>query len=166
VNRLVRGLVAGAVGSVALEATAWLDMTVRGRPESVVPKRVTDEMLNDVGIDLQKTGSTGELHDQADKEHTDQRHNRLKSMGILTGYGTGLGFGAAYGLLAPWLRTKPRWLVGPALGLAIMSFTEGGAVVAGATDEKNWGAEGWLEALVPHLVFGIATVATYDAIGD
>jgi hypothetical protein len=42
-----------------LRATAGVDMTVRGRPESAVPERVTAETLNDVGIDLKEDRQHG-----------------------------------------------------------------------------------------------------------
>jgi hypothetical protein len=34
----------------------------------------------------------------------------------------------------------------------------------GASDPRTWGVSGWLSDLIPHLVYGLVTAATFDAI--
>jgi hypothetical protein len=53
------GTAAGAVGTVALNMTTYLDMALRGRPPSSVSAKVVDILAQKAGIDL-ATGLEGE----------------------------------------------------------------------------------------------------------
>ena len=44
------GAMAGAAGTSALNATTYLDMAMRGRPPSEVPKKMVKELSNRTGI--------------------------------------------------------------------------------------------------------------------
>lgn len=46
------GTAAGAVGTVALNATTYGDMVVRGRPPSSVPSEIAGQLAGKLGIDL------------------------------------------------------------------------------------------------------------------
>jgi hypothetical protein len=34
------------------------------------------------------------------------------------------------------------------------------------SNPKTWGVSGWLSDLVPHLIYGLVTVATVEALSD
>jgi hypothetical protein len=143
-----RGIVAGAVGKVALDSVTYLDMLVRGRPPSDLPERAAEQLAGRVGIDLAGTGHRG---------------HRRTGLAALMGCATGIGFGALYGAL----RHEPRrgW-VGPGVvtGLAAMAGTAVPSTTSGLTDPRRWGITGWLEDLVPHLAYGFATAGVYGAL--
>lgn len=73
-QRIAKGLVAGAAGTEALNVTTYLDMLVRGRGPSSVPEAMVDKV---VSLD----------------------ENRKSALATLLGYATGLGIGAVHGLL-------------------------------------------------------------------
>jgi len=33
-----------------------------------------------------------------------------------------------------------------------------------ATDPKTWGFSGWVADIIPHLIYGLVTVTTYEAL--
>src|ERR671916_166232 len=74
--------------------------------------------------------------------------NRRSGLGALLGFFPGLGVGVAYGLLRPHLGRVSTPRAGVALGL---------------TDPREWDLDSWLSDLGPHLVYGLATAAAYDA---
>jgi hypothetical protein len=67
---------------VALNATTYADMPLRGRPPSSVPAQVAGELADSAGVDL---GSD------------ETRQNRESGLGALSGYVVGLAIGTAYG---------------------------------------------------------------------
>lgn len=147
------GLVAGAAGTVALNATTYLDMAVRGRPASSMPAQTVDELADDVGVDL----AGGQEQDVADQ--------RAEGLGALLGFVTGLGCGAVYGLVAGRCRRRTPVPVGAAaLTLAAMAGANVPASVTGVTDPRTWGVQGWAADLVPHLLYGFVTATVHDAI--
>jgi hypothetical protein len=151
---LIIGAAAGAVGTVALNAATYADMTIRGRPASTTPAQVAGALADRAGLDL----SAGQ--GEAAKEQTE---NRKSGLGALFGYGTGVGVGAAYGLLAPLLRWfLPGPLRGIAVGLAAMAATDTPVARLGVSDPATWGPADWTADLLPHLVYGLVTVAAYE----
>ena len=146
-----RGLAAGAVGTLALEATTFLDMLVRGRPPSDLPARAASKLANGVRVDL---GS----------EDTGVTANRRNALGSLLGHLTGLGIGAAYGMVRERQSATAWPLAGLATGLAAMAASDIPATLSGLTDPRKWGVSGWLEYLVPHVSYGLAAALTYEAL--
>lgn len=145
-GRIVRGAVAGAVGTYALNLTTYLDMLVRGRPSSELPAKAMGELAADAGIDLQGDDETSA--------------NRRESLGALAGMVTGVSVAVVVSTLMP--RLGRRRLVVPAVvvgGLAAVG-ANGPMVAKGLTDPRQWGPVGWLSDLVPHFVYGLAVVAT------
>ncbi len=118
------GLVAGAVGTAALNIATYVDMVIRGRPASEVPAKLAGAMTERLGINL---GGEGQ-HAGAAVEH------RRTGLGALMGYVTGLGVGAVYGVLRPLLRYVPLPLTGATVGLAAMAVSDIPATLLGATD--------------------------------
>ncbi len=145
------GTAAGAVGTVALNMTTYLDMALRGRPPSSVSAKVVDILAQKAGIDL-ATGLEGE-----------RVQHRQSGLGALLGYATGLGMGTAYGLMRLYLGNLPKPIAGIGLGLAAMAASDVPSIALGATDPGSWGVAGWTADIVPHLVYGLVTVAAYEA---
>ena len=162
-RRTLRGVAAGATGTAALNIATYVDMAMRGRASSEVPAKVAGALTQSVGMPLE-----AEAHGQesaGDDEQTKAQH-RLTGLGALMGYVTGLGIGGVYGLARPALRRLPLPLAGLALGAAAMAGSDVPATITKATNPKNWGASGWLSDIIPHAIYGLVTVLTYEAYTD
>src|ERR671932_145617 len=77
---LLMGAAAGAVGTVALDITTYLDMAIRGRPSSEVPARTAVRLASAVGADLEPRGQA------VSPEAEQQAHSRQSGVGALMGY--------------------------------------------------------------------------------
>ncbi len=151
-REIVIGASAGALGTVALNVTSYLDMVLRGRPASTVPARTAERLAERAGIELASEEQDGE----------DKLKNRTQGLGALLGYVVGLGV-AGYGLLRSGLSlSKP--LASLALGTAAMVGSDVPATLLDVTNPKEWGAESWASDIVPHLVYGTVTTVAYDAL--
>src|ERR687884_1968497 len=129
---LLMGAAAGAVGTVALDITGYLDMAIRGRPSSEVPARTAVRLASVVGADLEPRG-------QAVSPEAEQRaYSRQSGIGALLGYTAGLGVGAAYGAIRPSLGDAPVALTGVALGAAAMAAGDLPPILAPATNPREW----------------------------
>lgn len=146
---LAAGAVAGAVGAVVIEAVSYGDMLLRGRPPSELPAQAAGALAAKLGVNL------------GGPDTAEARH-RVEALGALLGYGGGMAIGAVWGLL--WRSGRPGRLAGVALGAAAMIPTNLPMVAMGLTDPRTWGLAGWTSDVVPHLAYGLATVATYRAI--
>jgi hypothetical protein len=144
-GRIGRGVVAGAAGTVALQAVTYLDMLGRGRAPSSLPGEAAARLADRAGMDLR-----GE--DEASA-------NRREALGALAGFGAGIGVGVALSLVMP--RLGRRRLVRPAIfaGAMAMAAADGPMVVEGLTDPRRWSAVDWAADVVPHLAYGLGTVA-------
>ncbi len=147
------GAVAGATGNLALEIVTYSDMLLRGRGSSGVPAKMAGIMADELGIEPLSTKTTGE---QAD--------NRRGATGALLGYGLGVGLGGVYGLVRPALGRAPAPLAGLAVGLVAMTAADASYAVTGASDPRTWKLVDWVSDLVPHMIYGLVTVATYETI--
>ncbi|HLJ79957.1 MAG TPA: hypothetical protein VKT52_00640, partial [Ktedonobacterales bacterium] len=134
VSETLAGIAAGAVGTMALDVATYTDMIIRGRPSSGVPAQVAGTLAEGVGLDL-SAGSDGDV--DAAKQKAESRKSGL---GALMGYATGIGIGAAYGMVRPYLGRWSLPLAGATLGVAAMAAGDAPAVVTGATDPRTWGA--------------------------
>ncbi|MFI8946394.1 hypothetical protein ACIGO6_07720 [Streptomyces sp. NPDC053750] len=146
---VTKGLVAGAAGTVALNLTTYGDMLLRGRGSSDMPAQVADRFVERAGLDL------------GDEETTSHRE---QAVGALLGHVTGLGVGAAYGLLLRRRGALPDWVAGPLLGAAAMASSDLPATVLGVTDPTAWDRISWVSDIVPHLVYGFTTASVYQAL--
>ncbi len=156
-RRITRGVAAGACGTVAIDMATYADMLIRGRPASGVPTNVAQALTDRSGISL---GS-----DETDVDRQ-KRDSRQSALGSLLGFADGLGVGIAYALLEPRLRDLPRPLVAAGVGAVAMAGSDIPSVAVGATDPKTWGVSGWLADIVPHLLYGLVTVAAFDLFAD
>ena len=162
-RRTLRGIAAGATGTAALNIATYVDMAARGRASSEVPAKVAGTLSQSVGMPLEAEANGSEhvsQNEQAKAQH------RLSGLGALMGYATGLGIGALYGLARPVLVKLPLPLAGLALGAAAMASSDVPATITGATNPKSWGASGWASDIIPHAIYGLVTVLTYEAYAE
>ena len=150
-RRVQLGVIAGAAGNLTLEIVTYGDMLLRGRSASGVPAKMAGIMADHFGIEALSSAATG---NQAD--------NRRSAVGALLGYALGVGLGGAYGLVRPGLGRMSTPLAGVAVGVAAMTAADASYAVTGASDPKTWTAADWISDLVPHIIYGLVTVATYE----
>ena len=147
---LLAGAAAGAAGTTALDAATYLDMAVRGRGASDTPQQTVETLAERTGIAIPGEGDT--------------RSNRVSGIGSLSGIATGVGIGAAFGLLRR-LGVRPPTLAGGVLvGLAAMAATDSSMASLKVSDPRTWSPADWLSDLLPHLAYGLATYATLEAL--
>jgi hypothetical protein len=149
---LAGGALAGAVGTTALNAATFLDMTLRGRPASSTPEQTVERLVAAVGTQV-----------PGDEE---KRKARTSALGSLLGTVAGVSAGAAVGALRSTGRPH-----GPA-GTFLVTMTA--AMLAGnapmtllkVTDPRTWTGKDWLADVLPHLAYAAAATATFEAIGS
>jgi hypothetical protein len=146
----VRGALAGAAGTTALNAATYLDMALRGRPASELPAKAVEDLAHRTG-----------RHVPGD---ADVRQNRVQGLGALGGILVGTSLGAAAALLGPLARRLPTAVAGPLLGAAAMASTDLPMMRTKLTDPKSWSASDWLADVVPHLAYGTVTTWTLRAL--
>ena len=147
-NRVLVGLIAGATGTTVINVATNLDMVLRGRAPSHVPDRTVEPIAREVGI--------VDARDDARDNH------RLSGLGAVSGSLTGIAAGVASALVRPKAARIPAPVAGLAVGLGAMALTDASATVAGATDLRSWTPASWLADLIPHALFGWATVLVID----
>jgi hypothetical protein len=166
-NRIFAGAIAGAAGVVALNATSYLDMLIRGRAASDMPARVAGKLIDEVGVPLDFDAEGDDEEDaDADEEGTDAEANRLEAIGALLGIANGIGIGIAYGVVRLILPRPPAWLAGTALGAAAMAASDYPATRLGLTEPRDWSATDWASDVVPHMAYGIVTAIAFEATRD
>ncbi len=152
-NRIVRGAIAGAAGTVALDVATYADMALRGRSSSGTPAQLVGVLADKLGI-----ASLGT------EAKDDTASNRRSGLGALLGYATGVTVGVAYGAVRG-RRGDGSTLASVAVGLAAMAMSDVPIAVSGVSDPRTWGVSDWASDAIPHLVYGLVTVAAYDAMG-
>ncbi len=152
-NRIVRGAIAGAAGTVALDVATYADMALRGRSSSGTPAQLVGVLADTLGIASLGTAAKD-----------DTASNRRSGLGALLGYATGVTVGVAYGVVRGW-RGDGSALAGVAVGLAAMAMSDVPIAASGVSDPRTWGVSGWASDAIPHLVYGFIIVAAYDAMG-
>ncbi len=150
------GTAAGAIGTVALNATTYADMALRGRAASSVPSEAAGKLAEKVGMDLSAEG---------EEQDGPTAQNRKSGLGALQGYVVGLGIGAAYGIVRPHLDDVSVPLAGLGLAIAAMAGSDVPAAALGVTDPTTWPASNWAMDLGFHLPYGLATAVAYEALG-
>ncbi|MFA1549654.1 hypothetical protein [Actinomadura chokoriensis] len=147
-DKLTRGLIAGAAGTTALNVVTYLDMAVRGRPASTTPEQSVEKLADAAGVDL----GDGE-----------KAENRKAGLGPMLGFGTGLGAALAYGLVAG-RRSVPKPVAAMVLTGLAMAGSSVPMTVLGLTDPRDWSASDWIVDAVPHLAYGAVAAGVYDAL--
>lgn len=144
------GALAGAAGTTALNAATYLDMAGRGRPASSTPENTVEVLAGKVGVDV--------------PGDEDTRQNRLSGLGAVMGTATGVGIGAAFGVLRYAGLRLPAPLAVIAAGAAAMAASDGSMTALGVTDPRQWDTTSWLSDALPHLAYGAVTVATLNGL--
>ncbi len=141
-DALLRGALAGAAGTTALNTATYLDMVLRGRGSSSTPQQTVKAAADEVGADI--------------PGDEDTRANRVSGLGPLLGVATGVGTGVL--LAALHRRWEPSLLVDA--GVATVTAVVGANVpmaALGVSDPRSWSASSWAADLVPHAVYGLTT---------
>jgi uncharacterized membrane protein len=131
-----RGLVAGAFGTLLLNAATYLDMALTGREASTTP-----------GETVQRAGAALGLSVPEDQA-------RLEAYGALGGAAVGLGLGVVASVARSAGVRLPAPLGAVAIGGLAMAASDGGMIANGVTDPREWTAADWTRDVVPHLAYG------------
>ncbi|MER8186907.1 hypothetical protein [Kitasatospora sp. NPDC094015] len=140
---VIRGAVAGAAGTTALNATAYADMALRGRPTSSVPEQIVDTAAHKVGLEVPGEGA--------------RREARLTGLGALSGIAVGAGVGVAVAVLRAGGIRLPVWVGGTVTAALAMAASDLPIAGLGVSDPRTWSAVDWVSDAVPHLVYGLVT---------
>jgi uncharacterized membrane protein len=153
VRTIVTGVVAGAVGEMALNVVSYADMFVRARPASQMPAKVAGRIARMAGVELAKPG-----------ERADKAETRQEAGGALLGYLMAIGTAMAYAVLRRAGLRLPIPLAALTMGGAAMAISDTTATALGVADPAGWGTDGWLADIVPHTAYGLAAAATLEMI--
>jgi hypothetical protein len=142
---LIRGALAGAAGTTALNAVTYVDMAVRGRPVSSTPERTVEALADRAGVAVPGEG--------------DVRGARLTGLGAINGIIVGTGVGTGVAVLRRIGVRLPLW-TGAVLtaGLA-MAASDVPIARLGVSDPHEWSTTDWASDVLPHLVYGLVTYA-------
>lgn len=147
---ILKGAAAGAAGTTALNATTYLDMTVRARPTSSTPEDTVEKLAEFSHLEIPGEG--------------EDRENRLAGLGPLSGIVTGIGVGALLGLIRG-LGWRPPVAVGAvAATLVVLVGANGPMAALGISDPRTWSGPQWAADFIPHLAYGLVTAATLDGL--
>jgi hypothetical protein len=145
----VRGALAGAAGIVALNATTYLDMAIRGRPTSDSAEQLVEQTAGKANVTI-----------PGDDE---KRRNRLQGLGPLSGIAVGVAIGAAAGLLHQVMDRSghplPAAVEIPLFGAAAMALSDVPLKLLGISDPASWSATDWASDVIPHLAYGAITTS-------
>lgn len=147
-NRLTAGVVAGALGTLVLDAATYADVALRGRPTSTVPAETVGKLAERFGVDL---GGDDE-----------KAANRRSGLGALLGYAVGIGTGVVVALVRPRWSRVPTVPFGLGVAAAVMVAANAPSIATGSTDPREWGLSDWLADIVPHVLYGVTTAAAVD----
>jgi len=146
-RQLLRGAAAGAAGTTALNAVTFLDMVWRARPASSTPQDTVEKAAEQAHLAVPGQG--------------EDRDNRVSALGSLTGLVTGVGVGAAYGVVRALGLRPPVWAGALLTAGAALAGSNGPMTALGVTDPRTWGTADWVSDVGPHLVFGLVTALAY-----
>lgn len=145
---LLRGALAGAAGTTALDAVTYLDMALRGRGSSSTPEQTVETIADKAHVPIPGDEET--------------RENRVSGLGPMLGILAGVGTGAALGAVSAGVRL-PLPLAAAGAGLGAMVAGSGPMTVLGISDPRTWSATDWLSDVVPHAAYGVVTACALDA---
>jgi hypothetical protein len=149
-TNLLRGALAGAAGTTALNAATFIDMAVRKRPASSTPQQTVERGAELVGLRL-----------PSDDDERDAREVGLGSLlGTLAGVSVGVALGALKGTAG---RPLGRVATTGATFAIVMLAGNGPMTVLGVTDPRSWTAADWAADVLPHVAYAVVTAATFDA---
>ena len=153
-QRVLLGIIAGAAGTMALDITTYGDMFLRGRPPaaSPPPSPVVWPIRSASGFrqrrDRGKSRQPSQCHRGPAWLRDRLRHRRR--LRLIRGRGGRI----------------PTPLAGTAVGILAMVASDLPIALSGASDPRTWTPVDWLSDLIPHLVYGLVTVQTYEFIAS
>jgi uncharacterized membrane protein len=145
----LRGLAAGAAGTVALDAVSHLDMALRGRPASPVPRQLVDALAGRIGRPVPGRGVA--------------RDARRTALGALAGLANGLGVGVLASAARSYGVRFPAPVGAVLAGAASAAATDLAVAQLGISDPRTWSAAEWAADAVPHLAYGVAVQGVLEA---
>ncbi|MEV6812332.1 hypothetical protein [Micromonospora sp. NPDC051296] len=143
---LADGLIAGAVGTMALNVVTYLDIVARARPASQTPEESAGRVAGAAHVNL----GTPE-----------QATNRRSGLGALMGYGLGVAAAVGFAALVRG-RRQPMLRATALLGGGVMTLSDGSLTLLGVTDPRQWRRVDWVADLVPHIAYGLTAAATWN----
>ncbi|MDQ3475906.1 MAG: hypothetical protein M3492_06105 [Actinomycetota bacterium] len=147
---ILKGAAAGAAGTTALNATTYLDMTVRARQTSSTPEDTVEKLA-----EISQIGIPGQ---------GEERDNRVAGLGPLSGIATGVGIGALLGLTRAIGWRPPVALGAVAATVLALVGANGPMTALGISDPRTWSLQDWAADVVPHLAYGLVAAATLDGL--
>lgn len=139
---MLRGALAGAAGTTALNAVTYLDMAVRGRGSSNTPQELVATIADKAGVTI-----------PGDEETT---QNRLSGLGPMMGIVAGVGTGALLGA-ADSVRRLSVPLAALVAAASAMAGADAPLAATGVSDPRSWSRTDWLSDAIPHAVYGLTT---------
>lgn len=143
----VRGALAGAAGTTALNAATYLDMALRARPASDSTTELVERIADRAHVTI-----------PGDK---DEHSNRVQGLGPLSGIAVGVTVGAVAGLVHRALARRghsvPAAAAVPLLGATAMALSDVPLKLLGISDPAAWAAKDWASDAIPHLLYGVVT---------
>ncbi len=143
---LADGIIAGAVGTMALNIATYLDIVARARPASQTPQESAGRVAGAAHVSL---GSK------------EQAANRRSGLGALMGYGLGMAAAVGFAALVRG-RRQPVLRSTALLGAGAMALSDGSLTLLGVTDPRTWRRADWIADVVPHLAYGLTAAATWN----
>lgn len=143
--RIIKGAIAGAAGTTALNAATYLDMAARGRPTSDLPEQTIEKLAQKASLEI-----PGDAH---------TRPNRVSGLAALNGLAAGVMAGAVLGALGFGGARPGRLITTVTATLAAMGPSNASMASLGLTDPRHWSAADWASDVVPHLAYGWVTAA-------
>jgi hypothetical protein len=149
VSAILRGALAGAAGTTALNAVTYLDMAWRARPASSMPQAAVEKIAEKIGVQI-----------PGDDE---QRQNRLAGLGPLNGIATGVGVAIAVAMVRAAGLRLPALPGMVCIGATAMAASNVSMAALGVTNPRTWSTADWLSDAVPHLAYGAVVHANLRA---
>lgn len=142
---LVRGAIAGAAGTTALNAVTFADMALRGRPASSTPQDTVERGLALLGTEVPGDGK--------------QKEARSIALGSLLGVASGTAVGVAVAALRAGGWPTGRTATAATTWTLVMIAGNGPMTALGVTDPRTWAATDWAADVIPHVAYAAAATA-------
>jgi hypothetical protein len=148
---LVRGAVAGAAGTTALNVVTYLDMAVRGRGSSSTPEQTVETISEKAHVPIPGDEET--------------HGNRVAGLGPLMGLAVGVAGGMALGAVHATGVRPPLPVTALATAGGVMAGADAPMALLGISDPRSWSLPDWLSDAVPHAAYGFVTAWTLRELG-
>jgi hypothetical protein len=129
-------MVAGAFGTLLINAATYVDMALTGRQASGTPAETVLRTTESLGVRLPDDGG------------------RPEAYGALAGMATGVGVGVVASLARKAGLRLPAPVGAVAIGALAMAGTDGAMAAEGISDPREWTATDWARDAIPHLIYG------------